>query len=90
MSSVADLLGVGTTLVMFFLIVAGVMKLFQLGSDVRDMKEALQDIRRNTQHAVPLPSAPPAGFGGSTPGVPTPEELVRAVHAQSFGDDFPL
>jgi hypothetical protein len=90
MSSVADLLGMGTTLVMFFLIVAGVMKLFQLGSDVRDMKEVLQDIRRNTQHAIPPPAVPAAAFGGSPSGVPTPEELVRAVHAQSFGDDFPL
>lgn len=85
MSAIPDLLGAGTTLVMFALVVAGVMKLFQLASDVRDMKDVLQDIRRNTQqHAAPSLGAPAAS------GVPTPEELVRAVHAQSFGDDFPL
>ncbi len=50
MGSVADLLGVGSTLVMFFLVIAGVMKVFQVASDVRELKEVLQDIRRNTQH----------------------------------------
>jgi hypothetical protein len=90
MGSVADLLGVGSTLVMFFLVIAGVMKVFQVASDVRELKEVLQDIRRNTQPAVvPAHAAPAAAFSGSG-GVPTPEELVRAVHAQSFGDDFPL
>jgi hypothetical protein len=90
MGSVSDLLGVGTSLVMFFLVVAGVMKLFQLATDVRDMKEVLQDIRRNTQQVVPPAAVPAAAFTGSPSGIPTPEELVRAVHAQSFGDDFPL
>jgi hypothetical protein len=85
MNSIADLIGAGTTLVMFGLVVASVMKLFQLASDVRELKGVLLDIRRNTQGPVGLPAAPALGLSG----VPTPEELVRAVHAQSFGDDFP-
>lgn len=90
MGSVSDLLGVGTSLVMFFLVVAGVMKLFQLATDVRELKDVLQDIRRNMKHPAPAPPALPEGFAVPTPGAPTPEELVRAVHAQTFGDDFPL
>lgn len=87
MNSLPDFLGAGTTLAMFALIVAAVMKLFQLASDVHELKDALQDIRRNTQqHVAPSLGAPALGASG----VPTPEELVRAVHAQSFGDDFPL
>jgi hypothetical protein len=88
MSSIPDLLGAGTTLAMFALIVAGVMKLFQLASDVRELKGVLQDIRRNTQDPTRL-HAPALGALGAA-GVPTPEELVRAVHAQNFDDDFPL
>jgi hypothetical protein len=86
MSSIPDLLGAATTLVMFGLVVAAVMKLFQLASDVRELKDVLQDIRRNTQGSAGLPAASALGISGP----PTPEELVRAVHSQSFGDDFPL
>jgi len=86
MNAVSDFLGAGTTFVMFALVVAGVMKLFQLATDVREIKGVLTDIRRNTQDSARLPSV--AALGAS--GVPTPEELVRAVHAQTFGDDFPL
>jgi hypothetical protein len=86
MSSIPDILGAGTTLALFALVVAGVMKLFQLASDVRELKGVLQDIRRNTQGSAGLPATVALGASG----VPTPEELVRAVHAQTFGDDFPL
>jgi hypothetical protein len=86
MSAFPDIMGAATSLVMFALIVASVMKLFQLASDVRELKDVLQDIRRNTAQAMLAPT-PEAG-GVSRP--PTPEELVRAVHAQTFGDDFPL
>jgi hypothetical protein len=88
MGTIADFLGMATTLLMFAMVGAGVMKLFQLATDVREMKEALQDIRRNTQDSMP-PSAVSRMLTPATlkPGVPTPEELVRAVHAQSFADD---
>jgi hypothetical protein len=89
MNSIADFLGAGTTLAMFGLIVAAVMKLFQLASDVRELKDVLQDIRRNTLDPSRTFAAGTPALNTST-GVPTPEELVRAVHAQSFGDDFPL
>jgi hypothetical protein len=85
MSSIPDFLGAGTTLVMFALVVAAVMKVFQLAADVRDLKDVLKDIRRNMQGPLGLPAAPALGASGA----PTPEELVRAVHAQTFGDDFP-
>jgi hypothetical protein len=86
MSSIPDFLGAGTTLVMFAMVAVGVMKLFQLATDVRDLKDVLKDIRRDMQGPVGLPAAPALGASA----VPTPEELVRAVHAQTFGDDFPV
>lgn len=89
MNSLPDFLGAVTTLAMFALIVAAVMKLFQLASDVREMKDSLQDIRRKTLDSA-RPFAAPAAVPGAPAAIPTPEELVRAVHAQSFGDDFPL
>jgi len=89
MSSIPDFLGAGTTLVMFALVIAAVMKIFQLASDVRELKDVLQDIRRNTLESArpPVAVSPMAGLSSAPP---TPEELVRAVHSQTFGDDFPL
>jgi hypothetical protein len=86
MSSIPDILGAGTSLVMFGLVIAAVMKLFQVGNEVREMKDVLQEIRRNMQNPTGVPVVQSMGLSGT----PTPEELVRAVHAQSFGDDFPL
>ena len=62
MNSLPDFLGAGTTLAMFALIVAAVMKLFQLASDVHELKDVLQDIRRNMQQHV-APSLAGAGLG---------------------------
>ncbi len=77
MSSIPEFMGAVTTLVMFALVVGCAMKLFQLASDVRELKDVLQDIRRNTAPARPLSAKPALGASG----VLTPEELVRAVHA---------
>jgi len=87
MGVISEFVGVLISYLMFGLVVAGVIKIFQLASDVRELKGVLVDIRRNTQEPIRLPVAP-AALGVS--GAPTAEELVRAVHAQTFGDDFPL
>ena len=66
------------TVFMFSLLALGVMKIFQIASDLRDLKDVLQDIRRNTQDLRTPPVTSAAG------GPLSPQELVRAVHAQSY------
>jgi hypothetical protein len=77
------LLGSATTLVLFLCLAAGLMKVFQIASDLREMKDVLQDIKRNTQdvamHPVSAPTDPLS-----------PEALVRAVHARSDLDALTL
>jgi hypothetical protein len=78
------LLGSATTLILFLCVAAGLMKLFQIAGDLRELKDVLQDIKRNTQD---LGLARPA----SAPSEPlSPEALVRAVHAQSDLDSLTL
>ena len=95
MTSIQDFLGLATTLVILGLIVAGVMKVFQISTDLQESKEILKDIRRNLEGygpsmspGLPVPSqvsAPPPTAA------PTAEELVRAIHAKDFrGENFPL
>jgi hypothetical protein len=74
-------------LVMFFLVIAAVWKLFQIGTDLGEIKNALLDIKRSQQEMAP----PPIPSASSSDGELTPEELVRRVHAQDFSsDDVPV
>ena len=79
MFSPQEFLGGIANLVMFFLVVAAVWKLFQIGTDLHEIKDALLDIKRNTQEMTPPPQASSGGL--------SPEELVRQVHQQNFSDD---
>jgi hypothetical protein len=75
------------SIVLFALLAAGIMKIFQVASDVREMKDAVLDIKRNTQD-IPLPV--PARQAAPQSGPISPEELVRSVNASSYKDDeFP-
>jgi len=101
-------LGDVLSIVLFVLVVAAIMKVFQMAGDLRESKEILKDMRRAQQAASPLVTMVPAPLAqpetslpslqsalvDSAPPAPrpqiTPEELVRAVHAQKFSDDeFP-
>ena len=73
-------------LVMFFLVIAAVWKLFQMGTDLHEIRTSLDQIKRNTHEHEP--PAPVAATSADTP--LTPEELVRRVHAQDFSDDTPV
>jgi len=64
----------------FLVILAGVYKVFQMSTDLRETKELLRDIKRNTQ------DFPARHLTGEASGPISPEDLVRAVHAQSFDD----
>ncbi len=105
MTALQDFLGFGTTIVAFALVVAAITKVFQIANDVREMKDLLKEMRRGALGITPgimsgISSAAPApesgasmpyGAGFPAGSAPTAEELVRAVHAQKFGDDeFPL
>jgi hypothetical protein len=73
-------LGEVFSIIGFLVILAGVYKIFQMSTDLRETKELLRDIKRNTQD---FPAHRPAGDAS---GPISPEDLVRAVHAQSFDE----
>jgi hypothetical protein len=104
MTSFQDFLGLATTLMVLGAIAAGVMKIFQIASDMQELKEILKDIRRGmpgVTQLVPAPASPVSlgialseGLQPDAPpraNTPTAEELVRAIHAQDFrGENFPF
>jgi hypothetical protein len=68
------LLSSAMTIILFVSVAAGLTKVFQIASDVKELKDGMQEIRRNTARPVmPQPAGPLS-----------PEALVRAVHAQSY------
>jgi hypothetical protein len=68
MASLQDILSLATTLLVLGVIVAGVMKVFQMASDIQELKEILKDhLRRNmpgvpnlapSAHLDPVPASP--------------------------------
>jgi hypothetical protein len=64
--------GIGS-LVVYGLVIAAVYKLFQIATDLAEIKDALQDIKRNVQDVVPPPGWAPAAQPSS------PESLMRAL-----------
>ncbi len=57
------LLGGLATMVVYAVIVAGVIKLFHMASDLGEIKDALLEIKRNTQDVLPrVPVPPPLEF----------------------------
>ena len=73
------------SVVLFALLAAGIIKIFQVASDVREMKDVVLDIKRNTQD-IPIPARQAAPLLGPV----SPEELVRSVNAGNYKDDeFP-
>jgi hypothetical protein len=62
------------SIVIYAIILAGVVKLFQIASDMSEIKDLLQDIKRNTQDGSPSKFSPAR----------SPENLLRAVAAESY------
>jgi hypothetical protein len=73
------LLSSAMTIILFVCVAAGLMKVFQIASDVKELKEGMQELKRNTHALDYLGPMPPAPAGPLSP-----EALVRAVHAQSY------
>jgi hypothetical protein len=65
------------SLVVYGLVIAAVYKLFQIATDLTEIKDALQEIKRNTQDA----HAPPGWTSASKQS--SPESLMRALVAPS-------
>jgi hypothetical protein len=63
------------TIIGYAMVLFAVYKVFQISTEVTEIKNLLQDIKRNTS-AAPNP--------GSFPH--SPESLVRAVHSASYSD----
>jgi hypothetical protein len=89
MSIVSYLMSMATTFFILALVLAGVIKTFQVATEVREIKDAIQELRRNAQ-ASARPTPEPADFGAFRQNPPSPEELVRAVNSQSYADKFPV
>ena len=66
------------TLIFYGVIAAALYRIYQMGSDVAEIRELLKAIKRNTELANPAPAAVAAEAHNS------PEALVRAVHAASY------
>lgn len=68
----------GLTVVVYALILVSIYRVFQIGTEVGEIKELLKDIKNNTAgaeaHTAPAASSRPE----------SPEALVRAVHAASY------
>jgi len=69
----------GVTIVVYAVILAGVYKLFQIATDVGEMKDLLRDIKRNTQE-IPAPHPEATRVSRS------PEDLLRSLSAESYPD----
>jgi hypothetical protein len=75
-SSIPTIISGLATLVVYGLIVASVYKVFQMSSDLTEVKELLKDIRRNTEVATPVTQST--------------ENLMRAVHGESYHPPAPV
>lgn len=79
MTGLETFISSGMTVLSYALVLFAAYKIFQIGTDVAEMKQLLKDIRRNTSgqenRPVTVSSQPTSA-----------EELVRAVHAASYED----
>ncbi len=58
------------------IVVAGVMKLFQVATELGEIKDLLGEIKRSLSDAATRPAAPP-------PPLASPAHLMRAVNAEA-------
>ena len=70
------------TIVVYGLLLGGVYKLFQIHTVMSEVKELLNDIKRNTSgdgYAPPKPGAIPPQFAAA---YESPDQLIRALSAE--------
>jgi hypothetical protein len=72
----------GMTVFFYALVVAAVWKLFQVASDLAEIKTLLSDIRRNTTNSSSAPVAAPLAMPGPI-SLESAEALLREVGAES-------
>ena len=74
MGALQVVIGGVVTIVVYTLILFGIFKVFQIAGEVSEIKDLLQDIKRNTQDATPAALVHPQ----------SPESLMRAVSAAEY------
>jgi hypothetical protein len=79
LAPIQAVLGTLVSTVIYAVILTGVVKLFQIATDLREVKDLLHDIKRNTQDAS-LPRLQTT---------PSPESLLHAVNRESAGPQEP-
>ena len=80
----ANILSGAMTVLFYTLIVGAVWKLFQMATDLSEIKTLLSDIRRNTTKSTgaPVPSTAPPALAGPI-SLESAEALLREVAAES-------
>jgi hypothetical protein len=78
MGSIQLILNGAFSLMMYGVIVYAVYRIFRMSSELAEVKELLQEIKRNTQDLAPGPVM----HGNS------PEDLMRAVRAASYSPEL--
>jgi hypothetical protein len=68
------------TIVVYTLILFGIFKVFQIAGQVSEIKDLLQDIKRNTQDIAP----------SALVHSQSPESLMRAVSAAEYPSSDPV
>ena len=71
----------GLTVIVYTLILVSIYRVFQIGTDVGEIKELLKDIKRNAAAAESQKASAPASVSHPPESA---EALVRAVHAASY------
>lgn len=78
MVGIQSIISGAVTVVLYVLILAAIYKIFQIGSDVSEIKATLKGMKSGAMRTQP------GGSPGSVARPDSAEALVRAVHAASY------
>jgi len=67
-------------IVIFALMVAGVMKIFQVATTLNEIKDVLKDVRRENQIIAPPVASSPSAMHAAA--MQDPDALIRALSAE--------
>lgn len=83
----ASILSMALTGFVYVLILITVYRIYQMSTDVAEVKQLLKDIKQNTSGQASRSAAPPLlPAAAPSPGPTSAEALVRAVHSASYED----
>lgn len=89
---IQEFVGGMMTLVVYGMIFAGVYKVFQISTDLNELKDLLRDIRRNTDSQLSPVAAAKSNQPATQVPLPaagqSPEDLLRALREQNYSLDY--